>query len=94
MHIRELTDSSVYLWALLQMLSTEEEITVNILDISAQYRYEYLGQVNRLVITPNTLKSFLALLTAFKACYFGSLEGSAKQQTCDSFISLSIRFNT
>ena len=59
----------------MKMISQEEELYLNMLDVTAPYKYEYLGSVSRLVMTPVTEKSFIAILAAFKSCYYGILEG-------------------
>ena len=59
----------------IKLNTTDEELNLNMLNVSAPYKYEYLGLIKRLAITPVTEKCFMALLAAFKACYYGVIEG-------------------
>ena len=75
-HSRKISSENDFYWVKqIKLLNTESELSLSMLDVAAPYRFEYLGLVQRLVITPNTQKSFLALLTAFKLSYFGNLQG-------------------
>ena len=75
-HKKKIFSENDFFWLKqLKLMSTDEDLSLNILNVSAPYRYEYLGMISRLVVTPVTEKSFMALLTAFKASYFGIIEG-------------------
>ena len=75
-HTRKISSENDFFWVKqIKLIHSDDELSLNMLDVTAAYKYEYLGLVQRLVITPTTQKSFLTLLTAFKAAYFGNIQG-------------------
>ena len=75
-HARKISSENDFFWVKqIKLIQSEEELSLTMLDVTAPYKYEYLGLVQRLVITPTTQKCFLTLLTAFKASYFGNIQG-------------------
>ena len=76
-HRRKIASENDFYWArqLKMTGSGEEQVCLNMLDVSSPYRHEYLGHVSRLVTTDVTEQGFLTLLTAFKLGYSGLLSG-------------------
>ena len=75
-HRRKISSENDFFWLKqIKLISVDDEMSLNMLNVSAPYRYEYLGLINRLVITPVTEKSYMALLAAFKCSYYGTIEG-------------------
>ena len=77
-HQRRISSENDFYWARqLKMTGTgEEQVCLAMLDVTSPYRHEYLGHIDRLVVTDVTEQGFIALLTAFKHGYCGLLTGA------------------
>jgi dynein heavy chain len=61
----------------IKMITVDTDLILSMLGMNISYRYEYLGYIHRLVMTPSTHEGILSLAIAFNMNYFGSIEGPA-----------------
>ena len=75
-HREKITSENDFTWSsVLKVLMKENELFVSMFNVEIPYRYEYLGSVKRLVMTPKTHQGLLSLMQAFQLHYYGGIHG-------------------
>ena len=74
---RKVASENDFYWkSQMKILLVDDSLVLNMLHTSTAYNYEYVGHIDRLVMNPQTHKSFLTILTAFHQNYYVSIEGT------------------
>ena len=72
----KITSDNDFAWSTqIKMCMKDSELQLSMFNIDIPYRYEYIGSIKRLVMTPSTNQGILGLMMTFNLNFYGGIQG-------------------